>query len=141
MSSVTLLRFQWRITLTSHTTHLKVQNTSLSSRFCQKMNNFLVCYIKKTYICSETILEGKPMSSSVEMKQYPVADKVEYIIALVSEFGKAHSLTDSQAWRYIKRYGGVKLMDEHYGFMHTQSFSDMVADMTTYLNRQGGKLV
>jgi hypothetical protein len=32
-------------------------------------------------------------------------------------------------------------MDEHYGFMHTQSFSDMVADMTVYLNRQGGKLV
>jgi hypothetical protein len=109
--------------------------------FRQKMNNFLVCYIKKTYICSETILEGKPMGSSIEMKQYPVADKVEYIIALVSEFGKAHSLTDSQAWRYIKRYGGVKLMDEHYGFMHTQSFSDMVADMTVYLNRQGGKLV
>ena len=81
------------------------------------------------------------MGSSIETKQYPVADKVEYIIALVSEFGKAHSLTDSQAWRYIKRYGGVKLMDEHSGFMHTQSFTDMVADMTTYLNRQGGKLV
>lgn len=85
--------------------------------------------------------KGKPMGSSIEMNQYPVADKVEYIIALVSEFGKAHSLTDSQAWRYIKRYGGVKLMDEHYGFMHTQSFTDMVADMTVYLNRQGGKLV
>lgn len=81
------------------------------------------------------------MASNADIKQYPLSDKVEYILALVNEFGKAHSLTDTQAWRYIKRYGGVKLMDEHYGFMHTQSFSDMVADMTTYLNRQGGKLV
>ena len=81
------------------------------------------------------------MGSSVDTKQYPLIDKVEYIVALVNEFSKAHSLTDSQAWRYIKRYGGVKLMDEHYGFMHTQSFADMVADMTAYLNRQGGKLI
>ena len=35
------------------------------------------------------------MGSSIEMKQYPLTDKVEYIVALVNEFGKAHSLTDS----------------------------------------------
>lgn len=96
-------------------------------------------FINKLFVSLRKI--AITMASAVNIKQYPLADKVEYIIALVNEFGKAHGLTDTQAWRYIKRYGGVKLMDEHYGFMHTQSFADMVADMTAYLHRQGGKLV
>lgn len=73
-------------------------------------------------------------------RNYHLEDKVEYIIALVNEFAKTYGLSDAQAWRYMKRYDGVRLLDEQYGFMHTQSFSDMVADMALFMNRKGGKL-
>ncbi|MDR0940009.1 MAG: DUF3791 domain-containing protein [Mediterranea sp.] len=73
-------------------------------------------------------------------KNYPIADKVEYIIALVNEFAKAHGLSDKQAFRYMERYKAIKFIDRHYGIAHTQSFEDMVSDMTAYCQRHGGQL-
>ena len=39
---------------------------------------------------------------------YPIAYKVEFLIACVSEFAKAHSLKKKQAFNYIERYKGLE---------------------------------
>ncbi len=67
-------------------------------------------------------------------------NKIEYIIALIHEFGKAHNLQDNQAWIYIKRFGGIELIDNNYNFIHTQSFSSVISDLTIYINDKGGKI-
>ncbi len=67
-------------------------------------------------------------------------NKIEYIIALIHEFGKAHNLQDNQAWMYIKRFGGIELIDNNYNFIHTQPFSSIVSDLTAYINERGGKI-
>lgn len=72
--------------------------------------------------------------------EYSVRSKVEFFVALVNEFVKAYSLTDKQAYRYISRYGGVELVNRHYGIMHTLDFSECVENLATYCHRQGGAL-
>ena len=69
-----------------------------------------------------------------------LANKIEYIIAVVSEFAKAHSLNDSQAYRYLERFMAIDFLDKHYGIAHTQRFEDVIADLTAYCRRFGGSL-
>lgn len=69
-----------------------------------------------------------------------VRNKAEYFVAFINEFGKANNLDDTQAYRYLKRFKGIELIDRFYDVAHTQSFNDMVADVATYCRRQGGAL-
>lgn len=68
-------------------------------------------------------------------------DKAEYLLSLISHFAERNGLNVQQAYRYVKRFGGVKLVDEHYNVMHTLSFNDALDSLTHYLQRQGGAIV
>lgn len=70
-----------------------------------------------------------------------VKDKVGYIIAVISDFAAAHSLTTMQAYRYLERFKGIDFVDRFYNVEHTFSFEDVVADLTAYCHRKGGALV
>lgn len=67
-------------------------------------------------------------------------NKVEYFVAIINEFAKRNSLSDSQAYRYLKRYKGIDLIDRFYNIMHTQSFRDVLNDLTAFCNKQGGAI-
>jgi hypothetical protein len=53
-------------------------------------------------------------------------DKAEYLMALVSRFAEMNGLSILQAYQYIKRYGGIGMIDEYYDIMHTLSFTDVL---------------
>ena len=72
---------------------------------------------------------------------YPVRDKIEYMIALINEFGQRFGLSDQQAYRYLKTYGAIGNIDKHYGALHTQDFRGNVEDVATYCRRKGGQLI
>lgn len=74
------------------------------------------------------------------MDAVTIKDKIEYIVAFISEFSKHHNQQEAESYRYLKKYGVISLIDRCYDVMHTQSFSDMVSDMTTYCHRKGGVL-
>ena len=40
------------------------------------------------------------------MDKADISDKVEYVIAAISEFGKRHGLSHVEAYRYLKRFQG-----------------------------------
>ena len=42
-----------------------------------------------------------------------VRNKVEYVVAIISEFAKAKHLTQSQAFRYLRRFKGISLINLH----------------------------
>ena len=68
-------------------------------------------------------------------------NKIEYIIAVISEFAAAHSLNTSQAYRYLERFKGIDFVNRFYNVEHTLSFEDVVEDLTAYCHRKGGALV
>lgn len=67
-------------------------------------------------------------------------DKIEYVVAAISEFGKTHGLSPAEAYRYLNRFKGMEMLDRFYDVMHTLSFKDTTDDLTAFCHRQGGKL-
>lgn len=67
-------------------------------------------------------------------------DKIEYIVMFISEFSRRHHLPGQDANNYLKKYNAIDLIERCYDVMHTQSFNDMVTDMTAYCHRRGGVL-
>ena len=77
----------------------------------------------------------------VSIMNYDIKDKMEWLIVFIHEFGKRHQLTMKQAFNYLSRFKGIEFLDQHYDYVHTQSFATLVADMTEYCKRKGGALV
>ena len=68
-------------------------------------------------------------------------DRINYIVALITEFAKTHGITTQQAYKYLEEYKGLDFVDEFYDVEHTQSFEDTVEDLSFYCRRMGGTLV
>jgi len=67
--------------------------------------------------------------------------KIDFLVALISEFAKRFHLSGDEAYRYINQYGGVEMFEANYDILHTLSFRDMVDGMAAFCHRKGGALV
>ena len=67
-------------------------------------------------------------------------DKINYFVALITEFATAHQISTSQAYEYLQRYKGLDFVDRFYDVEHTFSFDNTVEDLTAYCKRMGGAL-
>jgi hypothetical protein len=67
-------------------------------------------------------------------------DKINYFVALITEFATAHQISTSQAYEYLQRYKGLDFVDRFYDVEHTFSFDNTVEDLTAYCKRMGGTL-
>ena len=72
--------------------------------------------------------------------RYDIKDIIEYTIALVNEFAKKHSLTEEQAYRYIRNHKGLKFIENNYGIMHTLDFNEVVESLSLFCRKDGGSL-
>jgi len=67
-------------------------------------------------------------------------NKISFMAMIVALFAKKHHYTEPVAYQYLSQYGGARLLMEHYGFLHTQDYNQVVNDLGEYCRRQGGKL-
>lgn len=70
-----------------------------------------------------------------------VIDKINYIVALITEFAAAHNISTQQAYEYLQKYKGLDFVERNYDVEHTLSFDNTVEDLTVYCKRMGGTLV
>ena len=82
---------------------------------------------------------SKSVNKTFDMA-YTISDKLDWIMIFIFEFGRRHGLTMKQAFNYLNRYQGMAFLDNHYDYVHTQSFKSMVDDITDYCHRKGGGL-
>lgn len=73
-------------------------------------------------------------------QQLLIHDKAEYAVALIAEFALRFGLTEAQAYRYLKTYDAISLIDKHYGMLHTMDFRGNVDDLAAYCRSRGGQL-
>lgn len=66
--------------------------------------------------------------------------QISWIIAAISEFAKAKSLTDKEAFNYLHFFKGLDFLLLHYEAEHLLSFDDAVEDATAICRRNGGLL-
>ena len=74
------------------------------------------------------------------MEEIPVKDKIEYTVALVSDFAKKYSLSTTQAFNYLDRFNAITLLEQHYNITHTLSFAEIIDDLSLYCRNHGGNL-
>ncbi|MBQ9253626.1 MAG: DUF3791 domain-containing protein [Bacteroidales bacterium] len=72
--------------------------------------------------------------------EYAINDKLEWIMIFVYEFAKKFNMDMKQAFNYLYKFKGIEFLDKNYGYVHTQSFTSMVNDITEYCQKQGGNL-
>jgi hypothetical protein len=83
-------------------------------------------------------LQRKVMSQK-DMSELAL-NKISFMAIVVALFAKKHRYTEPVVYQYLSRYGGTKLLMEHYGYLHTQDFNQVVDDLSEYCRRQGGTL-
>ncbi|MBS7295809.1 MAG: DUF3791 domain-containing protein [Treponema sp.] len=74
------------------------------------------------------------------MAEVPVKDKIEYTVALVSDFAKKYSLSTTQAFNYLDRFNAITLLEQHYNITHTFPFAEIIDDLSLYCKNHGGNL-
>ena len=68
-------------------------------------------------------------------------EKMEWTTIFILEFGRKYGLSMKQAFGYLSRFKAIDFIDRHYDYVHTQSFTSVIDDMTDYCRRKGGELV
>ena len=67
-----------------------------------------------------------------------IQDKISFMAMIISLFARKHKFNEPVAYQYIRRYGGDRLLVEHYAYLHTQDYDQVVDDLGAYCKRQGG---
>lgn len=86
-----------------------------------------------------TRLISEKIRSFVQI-EFIMAKKVDYLIALINEFGRHYGLTDRDAYRYLKQYGFISIYEDCYEYLHTQSFESAAEELAGFCRRNGGQL-
>ncbi len=68
------------------------------------------------------------------------ANKLKFIVALVAEFSRSYRIKQKEAFNYLLRFQGFSFLEEHYNYMHTQDFEDVLKDLLVVCRRNGGQL-
>lgn len=87
----------------------------------------------------DVVRHSEPYSEIIDMSKETI-DKIDYIIALITEFAQCHQLSTQQAYLYLRDHKGLDFVEEFYDVEHTQSFENSVEDLTFYCQRMGGNL-
>lgn len=69
-----------------------------------------------------------------------IRDKAEYIVAFIAKFAKTKHLSESQAYRYLRRFDAIRFINIHYNIAHTLRMEDVLEDITAYCKRHGGAI-
>ena len=67
-------------------------------------------------------------------------DKLDYLVAVISDFALRHSLTLPQAYRYLSNYKAIDFLIRNYDIEHTLSFENVVDDVSVFCHHRGGAL-
>lgn len=67
-------------------------------------------------------------------------NRLEFTIALITEFADAYRIRQKQAFNYLNRFKGMEFLQKHYDTLHTQSFEDVIESLIMVCRRNGGQL-
>ncbi|MDR0938191.1 MAG: DUF3791 domain-containing protein [Mediterranea sp.] len=74
------------------------------------------------------------------MNEQDFSNRIEYFVACIGAFAERYTLTNGQAYRYLKRFAGLDFLDEFYDIEHTFSIEEAIDDLTKICQRNGGGL-
>ena len=70
----------------------------------------------------------------------PLLGKIESIVMSISEFGRAYSLSSSDAYSYLKKYKGLAYLEDYHEPLSCLPMESLVDDLAQVCRNNGGKL-
>ena len=74
------------------------------------------------------------------MSNRELSNRIEYFVGCIGAFAEKYSLSNSQAYKYLKRFSGLDFLEEFYDIEHTFSIEEAVDYLTKICQRNGGAL-
>ena len=65
-------------------------------------------------------------------------DEISFISFIIPEFAAAYKMNVQNAYRYLKQYGGLDYLHEHWWALHTDNPFWAVRDMFEICRQNGG---
>ena len=66
------------------------------------------------------------------------SDKIGFITFIIPEFAKSYKMNIQDAYRYLKKYGGIDYLYENWWVLHTDNPFWAVRDMFEICRQNGG---
>ena len=68
-----------------------------------------------------------------------MSDKVSFIAFIIPEFAAAFKMKISDAYKYLKKYGGLEFLYEHWWALHTHNEYYTLRDLYEICLKNGGQ--
>jgi hypothetical protein len=68
-----------------------------------------------------------------------VSDKVSFITFIIPMFADAYKMNVQDAYLYLKKYGGLDFLNEHWWALHTDNVLYALNDLYTICYENGGQ--
>jgi hypothetical protein len=80
----------------------------------------------------ETTLEKKVLDKEA-------SDRLSFITFIIPKFADTYKMNRQEAYRYLKKYGGLDFLFEHWWALHTDNPFWAVRDMQEICYQNGGQ--
>ncbi|MDR0693809.1 MAG: DUF3791 domain-containing protein [Prevotellaceae bacterium] len=68
-----------------------------------------------------------------------ISDKISFIAFIIPEFADAYKMNIQEAYKYLKKYGGLQFLHEHWWALHTDNPFWTVRDLYDICYENGGQ--
>jgi len=78
------------------------------------------------------------MDEALKALDKETRDKVSFISFIIPSFAEAYKMNVQDAYRYLKKYGGLDFLREHWWALHTENPFWAVRDLFEVCHQNGG---
>lgn len=75
-----------------------------------------------------------------KMDKEQISNRLEFVVACVGEFAQRYTLSNMEAYAYLRRFSGIEFLLKHYEPLHTLSVNEVVDDLKSLCKRKGGRV-
>lgn len=65
-------------------------------------------------------------------------NRMLFISFTINMFGEFYKLNKQEGYRYLKKYGGLTYLRDHWWALHTDNFEHIIRELFDYCKRNGG---
>jgi len=74
-----------------------------------------------------------------EKTQKETSDKISFVTFIIIEFAEAFKMNKSEAYQYLKKYGGLDFLFKHWWALHTDDKYFALRDLYSVCLENGGR--
>jgi len=79
------------------------------------------------------------MKTAMKTLDKKTSDKVSFIAFIIPAFAEAYKMNVQDAYRYLKKYGGIDFLQKHWWALHTDNVLYTLDDIYTICHQNGGQ--